>query len=273
MVLIHSILAHCQSKEVFLQYVDFLVQFLGPEGYASLIPSYPDLAERFGLSTGVAFHILRPKLAHDMKAHDLLIKTAPAESAESKEARLRQELKDSKQRTPALAADFEVVGAASSTAANGNGTATPTSMLVPIPSSSAAVVKQGKYHAVLEGVITGVLRSLPKEAKTEMGAPFFVTFWQLSPYDIDVPVDAYQHEINRLTRAKTDLERFPTVAKTTAWKADVDRLDARVKQLTQERVEQMEAVSAVNKRLKVERLYWFRSPSSPLACSLSVGFC
>jgi hypothetical protein len=35
--------------------------------YAELVPNFDDLAERYGLSPAVAFHILRPKLAYNIK--------------------------------------------------------------------------------------------------------------------------------------------------------------------------------------------------------------
>lgn len=56
-----------QSTEILFQYVEFLLQHLTPERYAALVPSYPDLAEKFGLSPSLAFLLLRPKLSLDMK--------------------------------------------------------------------------------------------------------------------------------------------------------------------------------------------------------------
>ena len=56
-----------QSTEVLLQYVEFLVQSIGPERYAKLIPSFTELAADYGLAPSLAFHILRPKLSHAIK--------------------------------------------------------------------------------------------------------------------------------------------------------------------------------------------------------------
>lgn len=128
-------LSSSQSTEVFLQYVEFLVQSIGPEKYADLIPSFTELATNYDLPPALVFHILRPKLSHAVKAsssfpppfspvssssltssffvrslqaYDLKMKT-PAETPAAKEARLRQELKESKKPVTPVPSPSETV--------------------------------------------------------------------------------------------------------------------------------------------------------------------
>lgn len=54
-------------QETLFQYTHFLTSTLTADEFAALVPPPQDLCRRFGLEASVAFHIARPKLAHDVK--------------------------------------------------------------------------------------------------------------------------------------------------------------------------------------------------------------
>lgn len=182
-----------------------------------------------------------------LQAHDVKNKV-PSETPAAKEARLRQELKDSKRPlTPAPAAGEAATNGA---VVNGDGEG---------PDSDNARLK--KFHPVLNPVIMEVQKFFPTDSIKYMGAPFFVTFWQLSPYDIEVPINTYQHEIDRLLKADKELSRYPASAQVGDWQTDKVKLADKAKKLQEERSEQMELYATTRRRLATEKTLWFRSQS------------
>ena len=125
---------------------------------------------------------------------------------------------------------------------------------------------------MLNPVIMEVQRHFTSDSIKFMGAPFFVTFWQLSPYDIEVPIATYQHEMDRLLKADKELSRFPVSAQVGEWQADKVRLADKVKQLQDERTEQMDQYAATRRRLGTEKMLWFRSECLASRSSLSLIF-
>lgn len=105
------------------------------EEYAALVPSLSDLADRFGLSPSVAFHILRPKLSFEVRKVDA---EKARETSRAKEARLKQEMMDRKRAaasTSAANAEDAAVTQTGSDAAAESVTALATMPLSPAPTS------------------------------------------------------------------------------------------------------------------------------------------
>ena len=56
------------------------------------------------------------------------------------------------------------------------------------------------WHPVLQGLMDKIQPVLPESAWQTVGLPFYVTFWQLSLYDVHIPGKAYEDEIERQKR-------------------------------------------------------------------------
>ncbi|RVE54416.1 hypothetical protein evm_000901 [Chilo suppressalis] len=77
----------------------------------------------------------------------------------------------------------------------------------------------------LEPILTSVTPMLPARVWEDISPEFYVTFWSLSMYDLRVPVESYEREIERLktaaanaakdtsqgTKGKKEQERFNTL--------------------------------------------------------------
>ncbi|CED85283.1 KEKE-like motif-containing transcription regulator (Rlr1)/suppressor of sin4 [Phaffia rhodozyma] len=231
------------ATEVLLQLVELLQQHLSAEEYANVIPPFADLVETYRISPALAFHILRPKLAFNIKKYDTekakkAALEAAAETPAAKEARLKLALNSKRS---GAAADSSEGNAGEKTGSN--------------------IKSEGKYHPALKDTITSAVKYLPQDTKPT--SPFFVTFWQLTPYDIEVPLGSYQTEIDRLNRAEKDLGRFPTSAQTSEWQREREKLRSKAKQLQTERDQQMEAYAVTKRRLAIEKNVWFRKNNDP----------
>ena len=62
--------------------------------------------------------------------------------------------------------------------------------------------KQAKYAEAAQAVMAPVALSVrplhPLKVWEDISPQFLVTFWSLSMYDLYVPADAYQREVNKL---------------------------------------------------------------------------
>lgn len=65
--------------------------------------------------------------------------------------------------------------------------------------------KQQKYCEAVNEVIMPLIESVkplhPLKVWEDMSPQFLVTFWSLSMYDLQVPVESYQKEINKMKQA------------------------------------------------------------------------
>lgn len=81
-----------------------------------------------------------------------------------------------------------------------------------------STMKQAKYAEAAQAVVAPVAQSVrplhPLKVWEDISPQFLVTFWSLSMYDLYVPADSYQREINKLKQLATqaadskDLVRF-----------------------------------------------------------------
>ncbi|WFD41584.1 THO2 plays a role in transcriptional elongation [Malassezia psittaci] len=112
------------------------------------------------------------------------------------------------------------------------------------------------WQPALVSVIEGMKQILSTEILNAIGAPFYVTFWQLSLCDIVVPMDRYQQEISRLRQWLRDVEQATDLGESLKVSARV-RLQDTIAQLTQELKEQTLAHQATRRRLQLEKQHYF----------------
>lgn len=197
--------------KIFLQYFTFVSSQFSPTQY-SLMPSLSILIEKYGLEFSTAFHILRPKINHQL-------------------------WKDIEQKSSSN--DMEVDGS----------------------------IQKSDLQIQLIQSLHEEISSLPIFKKIKLKASFFVTFWQLSVYDIMVPTDGYVLMIDKIKRNIKELEQLLeknekngkklTSGDKRGLKGDIFNMNETIKNLEKELITQQECYSTTMKRLEVEKSYWF----------------
>lgn len=92
----------------------------------------------------------------------------------------------------------------------------------------------------------------------DISPQFLVTFWSLSMYDLQVPADTYQREINKLKQASASVMDSMNASK---GKKEQDRYLALIEKLQDEKKKQQEHVDKIMHRLQQEKDTWFLSRS------------
>lgn len=128
---------------------------------------------------------------------------------------------------------------------------------------------------MLEDAIAIAARNMPQDMQHYMTPGFFVTFWQLSLYDILIPMERYQSEVDRLNGIVRELDTalratapsYPGQLIDKAGEAEKkkarDRCMQTIQELNAELKAHTEAYEATRKRLSVEKSHWFSMSSCP----------
>ncbi|XP_064073482.1 THO complex subunit 2 isoform X3 [Vanessa tameamea] len=107
----------------------------------------------------------------------------------------------------------------------------------------------------LEPVVTSITPLLPNKVWEDISPEFYVTFWSLSMYDLRVPVESYEREIERLKTAASNAAK--DTSQGTKGKKEQERFNTLIDKLQEERRRQEEHVSRVRARLQRECSGWF----------------
>ncbi|KAI9003416.1 transcription factor/nuclear export subunit protein 2-domain-containing protein [Hyaloraphidium curvatum] len=249
--MISSMYDQCQDSLV--QYAEFLAGSLDAAAYGEVMPMPDELVLDYHLEPDVAFHLARPKLNHAIRA---------ADAAKKAQAALANATK------PAVAAPEKEKPAEKKEASVENGTDKAGSAMdvdEPAVKVETAPVEQKEadvWHPGLLEIIRRVERILPQPTWKGISPNFYVTFWQLSLYDIHVPKARYQSQIDTERQKMKELD--PTDQK--SFKSDkagqekrrmYERSATLVKTLEQELREQQENHKKVLARLQREKDHWF----------------
>ncbi|KAJ1330384.1 hypothetical protein BSLG_009518 [Batrachochytrium salamandrivorans] len=225
---------YCQCK--FLLYFDFLSSNLPIDVYTKGVPSMNILVRDYGLDMEVAFHILRPVLSHTLRTYAIklaknsntkpIAQIAAANSTDNPgNSLMALDVKMDVDLLPDTGAAIENV---ESTGDIKGEAGQPQCLEAVAPPTLSG-------HPMLSDLKATVMNILPASTFSDMSPSFYVTFWQLSLYDIYVPAQRGHHQAQTRKGAKT-------AAPTKAFK------ELRTQQynfdLTQE-------------RLNVEKLEWF----------------
>ncbi|XP_052738245.1 THO complex subunit 2 isoform X1 [Bicyclus anynana] len=107
----------------------------------------------------------------------------------------------------------------------------------------------------LEPIVTSITPLLPSRVWEDISPEFYVTFWSLSMYDLKVPVESYEREVDRL-RAAAAIAAKDT-SQGSKGRKEQERFITLVDKLQEERRRQEEHVSRVRARLQRECAGWF----------------
>ncbi|KUL82796.1 hypothetical protein ZTR_09592 [Talaromyces verruculosus] len=252
-----------EIHRILTQYLDLLRSNLTVEEFDSFVPSLPDLLGDFGLQPDVAFWIMRPSICKEIADAD----------RHSREAPTTQSIETSVTETAAVDGDVEMTEGENAekneTAEEGTDvdkpsdstdvTQTQTSVEVNGTASNAGVAP---WHPVLQGLMDKIQPVLPESAWQTVGLPFYVTFWQLSLYDVHIPGKAYEDEIERQKRRiqaisndRTDVSLAGTQKKERE-KKQIQELQDR---LLEENKNHLVSYETTRNRLQKEKDHWFPS--------------
>lgn len=151
---------------VLSQYHDLLRYALPPAEWEKQIPPIDKLSLDFGIEPAVAWWIARPVVIQQIRFHDRKLKDAPAKVSEPKE-------------DVAMVDASEVDGASK---------------------DEDSTSEKEIFHPILVNVANSLRPVLPEHVWREFSLPFYTTFWQLQLYDIFVPLNNYEQEMNKLSK-------------------------------------------------------------------------
>ena len=267
-----------ELHRILVQYLDLLRSNLAVNEFDAFVPSIPQLITEYGIEPCVAFWIGRPSLSAAMREFDLKTLKRHSESKKSpiKEvsndpfANLGDDILDGEVALPEKI-DISVTGQASVPAQFLNQNANENLDLemkdVEVAAATTATPPATKddsvhkpWHPVLWEVMDSIRPALPEKTWENLSRSFYITFWQLSLPDMQVPTGNYKEEIERLKRKiliisadRTDISILGTQKKDKEKKAlnEVsDRLTAEVK-------EQIHYYTQTRARLQREKDHWF----------------
>ncbi|XP_057340023.1 THO complex subunit 2 isoform X2 [Microplitis mediator] len=132
----------------------------------------------------------------------------------------------------------------------------------------SSAMKQAKWAEAAQYVMAPVALSVrplhPLKVWEDISPQFLVTFWSLSMYDLFVPADSYQREINKIKQQAIQAadSKEMNVSK---GKKEQDRYTALIEKLQDEKKKQEEHVEKVFAYLRQEKDSWFLSRSAKSA--------
>lgn len=196
-----------EAQRVFVQYLDLLRSNLSPEAFDDLVPDVSELITKFGLEVRSAFYISRASISHRMA------KLTPITNGKRKSIDSSGPVVDSEGDVGMQASDAEtpspMLVAADSTVAGGDPDVVKEDVEMSDVKVESAVVpaNQQPWHEILKPIMSTLRENFPEEMWQIMSPGFFVTFWQLSLSDLQVPAKSYDAEIARLMREQADIMR------------------------------------------------------------------
>lgn len=261
-----------EIQRVLTQYLDFLHSNLSPEEYESAVPDVSQLIASYKVQPEVAFWISRPTLSRKMVESD---KAAHSNSTQKKvEDSITKDIGngdvdmadqvDGAAEDEGEAVEMEPVmeSAATPTAAEMNGVVSnPESPEKPSTEEVSTLDEQSyQWHAILQPIMNSIKSSLPAEVSNVVGLGFYVTFWQLTLYDVTIPGKSYEDELSRQhKRIATISSNRADVTAAGAKKREAEKkqISNLIDRLLTENKEHLKSFAESKARLSKEKGNWF----------------
>lgn len=114
------------------------------------------------------------------------------------------------------------------------------------------------WEEVTESLVQAVKPVLHSRFWDDLSPRFFVTFWTLSMYDLEVPKQSYERETEKLKLqiSQTEDNKDLNLSKR---KKDIERNRLLLEKLLEEELKQGQHVSRVRNTLEQEKDQWFQS--------------
>ncbi|KAL8995818.1 MAG: hypothetical protein Q9169_004538 [Polycauliona sp. 2 TL-2023] len=259
-----------EVHRVLTQYLDFMRTNLSVAEFDSLVPGVSDLILEYGVQPSVSFWISRTSVSAAMADYD---SQHPTSLSNAKLSPVKELIE-----TEALKADSapSIAGQASQDAQSPGGNSPKVETEKPPvemkdveqakanPSSSSPASGPSEtlqpWHPVLRVIMDRLSQALPSETWKGVSPSFYVTFWQLSLSDLQVPAKSYQHEQDRLkakvdniNKDRTDVSMAGSQRKEREKKLILDLVD----RLASEHKERVNVYQRTRVQLGKEKNSWF----------------
>jgi THO complex subunit 2 len=200
---------------VLVQYLDLLRSNLSPAEFNALVPDTVSLIAEYGIDPNIAFWICRASITDEMAKADkdnaattqqqqgeMRLSTNASDNNVTKDV----EMTDAKADNTNVSGEKKDITRTESSALTSNGerdvemkdiTTTGLDMLAEAAAIEMAAEPE-PWHPVLSALMRRLHSTLPQDMWTNLSPAFYVTFWQLSLYDIQVPTKSYEEEVTRL---------------------------------------------------------------------------
>lgn len=201
-----------QCQETLVQYGVFLTMALNIEDYIRFLPPLVELLTTYKLDPDSAFFLARPMVFHRIKTKFNQLKEEAAKTIPVEEEGEQPELS-------MQTLNIKFVEAAKS---------------------------------VIDPIAADVKQSLIEKYKTNnLNAKLFVIFWTLSMSDIEVPLNSYEREIQKLKTYLNDLGK--SIDNDTKRKKERERCNNIIQKLKQEQADQIEHTKYIKIYLESEK--------------------
>lgn len=114
------------------------------------------------------------------------------------------------------------------------------------------------WDTVTKPMVDAVIPALDGKFWEDLSPRFFVTFWTLCMYDLEVPKSSYDRETEKLKIQITQMEENKELAPSKR-KKDVERTRLLLEKLLEEQLRQDQHVSRVRHTMEKEKDQWFQS--------------
>ncbi|KAK2882460.1 hypothetical protein FQN49_000321 [Arthroderma sp. PD_2] len=194
-----------ETHRVLTQYLDLLRSNFTVDEFDSYVPDVVSLISEFGLQPEVAFWISRPSIAQRIADSNRQIQEAAAKKGEPETSTLEKgangdiEMGEDKEVTEPTTAPAGPMSMDTEVSVDEVKNCQESNTLASV-SPDRATGSASPFNAVIEDLMEKMKASAPETLWEVVGLPFYVTFWQLSLYDIYVPQKSYEDETERLKK-------------------------------------------------------------------------
>ncbi|KAJ3922736.1 transcription factor/nuclear export subunit protein 2-domain-containing protein [Lentinula edodes] len=266
---------------VLLQYLELLTTPLvvSPHDYATkVLPPLRDLYEKFGICAPICMQIIRPVLHAQLL--DSALKMQEQERLANEEAEKRLKAALTAKREPSviqsrIASPMPSMSRELASEAKPMPDILSTSEYVSMEvdaSSAAPAAPESPWLPQLESLFEDVQKIIPKSVYDVLGPGFYVTFWQLSTYDLSPPGARYDEEISALrSLSRQEDSKYIAYDKSSdrskrilasSHRIKRERFNSFASTLLQEFKEQTTSRAFTVKRLAREKTHWFTTVTS-----------
>lgn len=248
------------TQRILSQFLDLLRSNLTVEQFDDLVPNTYELMADFGLEPALAFAIGRASFAQATSGiSSTSAKVISKDQSEINGTAVAVDTDgDSGMGASASPGTSEGDNATSANVlSNTNGDVEMAETVETIESPSAS---GDPWLEVVTPLVESVRQALPDKPWGLLNPEFYVTFWQLSLAEIQVPMDSYTTENSRLTKEmseimkdRSDMSRPGMLRKEEARKA----VEATKEELLKESKDQMSQFGRNRARLNKEKSKWF----------------
>ncbi|KAI9793175.1 MAG: THO complex subunit 2 [Piccolia ochrophora] len=255
-----------EIHRVLSQYLDLLRSNLAISDFDALVPNVASLILEYGIDPNVAFWISRTSIIHEMaQTSEIATKSLPnGQPAKTLVSETDLDGDTGMDESSTEPIDVPEGKRANETSEGTNGVLEVTTVDADTKSSvetSTDNLVAEPWHPALKSLMDSLRPTLPQETWNIMSLPFYVTFWQLSLYDIQVPTKSYEEEVSRLKNrwiAVKDDRSDMSIAGGAKKEKEKKQLTDLQDQLRDELKSHIQSFSQTKSRLTKEKDHWFK---------------